>query len=42
MTGMIEYGCIVGGMLDKEMTETLLVEGMETMFVVKEILLAVG
>ena len=39
---MIEYDCIVGGVLDKEMTETLLVEGMETALVVKGILLAVG
>ena len=48
---MIEYGCIVGGVLDKEMTETLLVEGMETVLVVEGmetvlvvegILLAVG
>ena len=51
MTSTIEYGCIVGGVLDKEMTETLLVEGMETVLVVEGmetvlvvegILLAVG
>ena len=32
---MIECGCIVGGVLDKEMAETLLVEGMETVLVVE-------
>ena len=48
---MIEYDCIFGRVLDKEMIETLLVEGtetvlvvegMETVLVVKGILLAVG
>ena len=39
---MVEYGCIVRGVLDKEMTETLVLEGMETVIVVEGILLAVG
>ena len=42
VTSMIEYGCIVGGVLGKEMIETLLVEGMEMVLVVEGILLAVG
>ena len=45
---MIEYGCIVGGVLDKEMSETLVLEGlfvtegMETLIVVEGSRLAVG